>query len=87
MMLNKINIGRAYIFSPSIHIVFRVEISGHPQVSSLEKAIRYATSKYEILNCRILQYRRRLFLCTEKDYRFSKYRDKKLPSRCSGVYK
>lgn len=55
MMLNKINIGRAYIFSPSIHIVFRVEISGHPQVSSLEKAIRYATSKYEILNCRILQ--------------------------------
>lgn len=67
-MITKINIGRAYIFSPSIHVMFRAEITGRPQISSIKEAITYAVRKYEILNCRILQDDNGDFFYVPKEY-------------------
>lgn len=54
-MITKIRIDRGYVFVPSIQVVFRVDISGRPTLESMTKAIKAAVSKFDILNCRVLQ--------------------------------
>lgn len=53
-MMRKIEVDRAYVFAPAIHVVFRSEISGDPNINDLKKAITYAVGRYEILNSYIL---------------------------------